>query len=78
MEQKFKDISQDDIARLVNSPMGKQLIAFLQKQDQAILNQAARQARSGQTQQAKDTLQQVFSSPEIRRLLQQLGGADHG
>lgn len=78
MQKKFKDFSQEDIARLVNSPAGQQLMAFLEQQDPNVLRQAAQQAKTGQTQQAKKTLQQVLSSPEVLRLLQQLGGTDHG
>ena len=78
MQKKFKDFSQDDISRLVTSPAGQQLMALLQQQDPKLLQQAARQAKNGQTEQAKNTLQQLLSSPEVTRLLQQLGGTNHG
>lgn len=68
---------QPDMARLLRlaqSPEGQQLIQLLQKKNPAALSAAAAQAGSGDTAQAGRTLAPLLQDPEIRRLLEVLGG----
>ncbi len=66
------DISQ--LMQLIRSPAGQQLMKLLQQQGGDALQTARNQAASGNFSQARDTLAPVLDTPQIRALLQQLGG----
>lgn len=74
MQKNFNDFSMQDAMRLVNSPAGKQLLAFLQQTDPDALNKAKSQASSGDYSQIGQTLAPLLASDEVKKLLQQLGG----
>ena len=63
--------------RMANTSEGRQLIALLQNQDPARIRQAAASASAGDFDQAKQALSGLMSIPEIRALLEQMGG-NHG
>jgi len=77
MQKNSEDFSMQEALRLAKSPAGQQLLALLQKQDQAQMEKAARLVSSGDYAQATQALQSLVSSPEIRQLLDQMGGS-HG
>lgn len=61
-----------ELIRMAQTPAGQQLIALLQKQDGAQLQQAIAYAVSGDYNRAKDTLSKLLSSPEAQALLRKL------
>lgn len=63
--------------RLANTPAGKQLISMLQSRNTGQLQQAAESASAGNYDHAKQALAEFMRNPEIRALLEQLGGS-HG
>lgn len=63
------------LLRLVRSPEGQQLLALLQKKDPQTLRTAAAQAGSGDTARAGHTLASVLQDPEVRHLLEKMGGS---
>lgn len=60
--------------RLAKSPAGQQLLAMLQRSDTGEIQKAMDQAAAGDYAQAKQTMSSLLASPEIQKLLQQLGG----
>lgn len=74
MQKDFSRFSMQDAAKLANSPEGKQLLNLLQKSGSNNLQDAVTQAKSGNYEQAKQILTPLLSSPEVQKLLQQLGG----
>lgn len=74
MQSDPKTFSAEEAMRLANSPAGQQLIAMLKKADTSALQEAVNQATGGNIEQAKQALGPLLASPEIQRLLQQLGG----
>ena len=61
-----------ELIRMAQTPAGQQLIALLQKQDSAQLQQAITYAVSGDYNRAKETLSKLLSSPEAQTLLKKL------
>lgn len=66
--------SMTDIAQLAQSPAGRQLIALLQQQSIADLHKAMQSAAAGDYLAARNSLGSLLDSPEIQKLLKQLGG----
>ena len=73
MQKDFSNFSMKDMAKLANSPEGQKLIALLQQSDTSSLQNAVDQAKSGNYEQAKQILTPLLSSPEIQKIIQQLG-----
>ena len=74
MEKKSQEFSKEDLLRMANSPAGQQLMALLRQNDNAALEQAVAQAKSGDFTQAGQTLRAMLSTPEAQRLMKELGG----
>jgi len=74
MERNSSDFSMQEAMRLVNSPAGQQLLALLQQSDTEVIHRAMEQALRGDIAQAQQTLSDVAASPEVKKLLQQMGG----
>lgn len=74
MQKNSQDFSMDEIMRMAKSPAGQQLIALLKQKDTSALDQAVRQAKSGDYSQASKTLSAMLSSPEAQKLMKELGG----
>ena len=73
MNNQTGNFSVQEIMRLAKTPAGQQLIALLQQADPTALRSAAEQASGGNMQQAKSTLEPLLKSPEIQKLIAQLG-----
>lgn len=69
---KFHDFPVDQAMKLANSDAGRQLIARLQQQNGAMLQQAMAQASSGDLSTAKQTLSVLLADPETARLFNKL------
>lgn len=78
MEKKTEDFSMGDAMRLAQSDAGKQLFSVLQQKDSAKLQKAMGQAAAGDFEQVKETMYDLLQDPQIRALLNQLGGGNHG
>lgn len=74
MEKKSEDFSMADAMRIAQSPVGQQLLETLKRSDTGELKKAMDQASAGNFAQAKKELSAIMASPEIKRLLEQLGG----
>ena len=61
-----------ELIHMAQTPAGQQLIALLQKQDSAQLQQAITYAVSGDYNRAKEILSKLLSSPEAQALLKKL------
>lgn len=74
MQNDPKNFSLDEVTKLANTPAGKQLMALLKNADTSALRSAMTQATDGNMEQAKQTLAPLLASPEVQKLLRQLGG----
>lgn len=74
MQKNSSPFSMEDAMRMAQTPAGQQLLALLRQQDSSRIQQALTQAKAGDRAALAETLQPLLSSPEIRALLQQLGG----
>ena len=74
MDKKNQDFSIEEVMRLAKSPAGQQLLAMLKQEDNTKLEQAVKQAKTGDFNQAGQTLSAMLSTPEAQKLLKELGG----
>lgn len=74
MQNNHRNFSPEDAMALAKTPAGQQLIEILQKSNKATIQDAMQQASAGNMEQVKQTLEPLLSSPEIQKLLRQLGG----
>lgn len=74
MEKKTEDFSIADAMRIAKSPIGQQLLETLKRSDNGELQKAMDQVSAGNFDLAKKELSSIMASPEIKRLLEQLGG----
>ncbi len=72
MEKKPGNMDMQEVMRLAKSPAGQALIAQLQRTHPQQVRQATQQAQDGSMEDATQTVKQMLSSPEIRKLLKQL------
>lgn len=61
--------------KLAQSAQGQQLLNMLKTNHSDLLNQAMTQASRGDYTQAQQALAKLFSDPEARKLLSQLGAS---
>lgn len=74
MQKKSQDFSMEDALRMAKSPAGQQLLSMLQQSDSGTLQQVVDQASAGNYAQASKILDALLSSPDAKKLLQQLEG----
>lgn len=74
MQNDPKNFSMQDAMRLASTPAGQQLLALLQQSDTTALRNAMEQASVGNYEQAKQVLGPLMNSPDVQKLLRQLGG----
>ena len=74
MQKNSQDFSMQEALRLANSPAGQQLLAMLRSTDSDRLDQAAAEVSAGNYADASKTIRQLLSSPEIRKILDDMGG----
>ena len=78
MEKKSENFSTQDMLRMASSPAGQQLIAMLRSQGNEQFRQAMSQAAAGDYEGVKNTLSGLLSQPQVRKLLESLGGNSNG
>lgn len=74
MQKDPKNFSMQDAVKMANTPAGQELLALLQQSDTSALQNAMEQASSGNYDKAKQMLQPLLASPQVQKLLRQLGG----
>ena len=62
------------LMQLAQSPAGRQLMGLLQKNSSDLLQTAASQASAGDYLEARKTLAPLLDQPEVKKIIQQLGG----
>lgn len=72
MSKKENPLSPKDVAAMVKSPAGQELLRILQKQDPNAIGQATTQAQAGNYEEAKNAIQALLQSPDIQHLVAQL------
>ena len=78
MDKKSQDFSVQEAKRLAKTPEGQELMRRLQEQDNAAFQKAMADASVGNFKEAGKALSSMLSSPEIQRLIRQLGGKHGG
>ena len=73
MQKSSEDFSMQEALRLAQSPAGQQLLAMLRQQDAGQLRQAMEQASAGDLQNARKTVEAMMATPEMQKILGQLG-----
>lgn len=68
MERNNPEFSQSDLAKLLHQPEAQQLMSRLRQMDGAALQQAVRQAMSGNTEGAKKLLSPLMQDPTVQDL----------
>ncbi len=71
--ENFDPKSMQEAMRLASTPAGQQLIRHLQQSDGSSMQQAMNRAAAGDYEAAKKLLSQMLSSPEAKKLMEQLG-----
>ena len=74
MTDKMEQFSMDDLTALARSPQGRALFNALRRADEAQLRRAMTMAASGDMNGAGAILAPLLSDPEIRGMVERLGG----
>ena len=74
MQKNSEDFSMEEAMKIANSPAGQQLIAMLQQSNSSQLQKAMELAGKGDMQQASQMMGSLLSSPQAKKLLEELGG----
>ena len=73
MQKNSQDFSMQEAMHLAQSPVGQQLLAMLRSTDSNLLQQASDQASTGNYEEAGRIIRALLSSPEAKKLLDELG-----
>lgn len=76
MEKKFTDFSLEEAAKLAQSPAAQQLMELFRQRPDA--KKVVNQAKSGDLQQAKSSIDSFMTDPQAKALLRQLWEEYHG
>ena len=73
MGQNDKNAAIQEAMRLAQTPAGQQLLAMLKQADNQKIQQAMASFSSGKPDEAKKLLADVLSTPQAKRLMEQMG-----
>ena len=73
MQKNSEDFSMQEALRLAQSPAGQRLLAMLRQQNQGQMETAMTQAKAGNMEDARRTIEAMMNTPELQQLLRQLG-----
>lgn len=73
MDEKSQKALMQEAMRIAASPQGKQLLSMLNQAQSDKLGKAMASYQSGNTQEAKRILEEVLSSPQGKKLMEQMG-----
>lgn len=74
MQKNSDNFSMQEAIRLAQSEAGQQLFALLRAQNSSAIDQAMSMAAAGDYTQAKQALSSLLSSPQVKAMLEQMGG----
>ena len=74
MAEKFDQFSMQELSALAASPAGQQLLTILRQSGGTEVQQAISKAAAGDMAGAKELLSPILADPQIRALLNRLGG----
>ena len=74
MQKNPEKFSMQEALRLAQSDVGQQLLAHLNQRNDDAVHNAMEQASSGNYEGASRALSSVLNDPEIKKLIEQLGG----
>ena len=74
MQKNSEDLSMQDALRIAKSPAGQQLLELLKRNNTGQIDTAMQHVAAGNYDQAKESMAALLSSPEVKKLLEQLGG----
>ena len=74
----FPEIDMQEAMKLAQSDAARQLYSMLNSSNQALVHSAMAQAAAGNTEQAKNILQQLLATEQAQQLLKQLQGDANG
>ena len=78
MQNKAENFSIEEAMRLAQSDTGQQLLALLKTQNSEALRKATEQASCGNYEGASHALSSLLDSPEVKKLVAQMGGPHRG
>ena len=78
MEENSINFSMQDIMRLAGTPVGQELLNYLQQKNQKQLQMAIAHAVSGNMDQARTFIVQLANDPQAQKLIKQLGDCHGG
>ncbi len=70
----FNEQAIREAMRLAQTPAGQQLIQMLQQSGGSDLQQAMDKAAAGDMTQARQAMTAMLANPQIKKLLEQMGG----
>ena len=73
MDEKSQKALMQEAMRIAASPQGKQLLSMLNQNSTGQLQKAMDSYRSGNIGEAKKILEQVLSSPQGKKIVEQMG-----
>lgn len=68
----FQNYSKEQLMAMAQSDAGKKLLALLQQNNSAQLQEAMNQAAAGNYAQVKDTLSSVLNNEQAQKLLKEM------
>lgn len=77
MQKNSDNLSMQEAMRLAKSEAGQQLFAALRAHNAPAMDRAMEQAAAGDYSQLKGTLSSLLASPELKAMLEQLGGQNN-
>ena len=73
MDEKSQKALMQEAMRIAASPQGKQLLSMLHQGQSDKLGKAMASYQAGNTQEAKRILEEVLSSPQGKKIMEQMG-----
>lgn len=73
MDEKSQKALMQEAMRIAASPQGKQLLSMLNQRQSDKLGKAMASYQAGNAQEAKRILEEVLSSPQGKKIMEQMG-----
>ena len=78
MDKNFLNLSPEQMRQLVSTPAAKELLAMLQKNHKAAMDEAITGAKQGDQAAVQRSLAVFLSDPRAKELLKQMQEGQHG
>ena len=73
MQKDANQFSMEDAMRLAGTPAGKQLLNLMKSSRDVDMNAARKALEAGDMEQAKKSLSSLLQSPDVQKLLREMG-----